>query len=237
MDATYVPKCYKVFMPSFAPLAQVFFVSLLSILLLAQDPQGTTPGSQARFHLTQDQMCCITSNAVSPTYPRAARLAGIQGEVKLLLVIGEHNAIAELQTVSGDPVLLEAALKAVRQWRFLIGGYVGGLRGTEVPLTYTFKIEDPPKPACLHLSDGKVIRAGTVREFTDRMEYTVGGRTHHISPDSVTDINACARVWIITKPKNKEDDCIPAGGPSFNITAIPFVPALKTRHDGGPAAN
>jgi TonB family protein len=236
MDATYVPKCYKVFMPSFAPLAQVFFVSLLSILL-AQDPQGTTPGSQARFHLTQDQMCCVTSNAVSPTYPRAARLAGIQGEVKLLLVIGEHNAIAELQTVSGDPVLLEAALKAVRQWRFLIGGYVGGLRETEVPLTFTFKIEDAPKPAYLHLSDGKVIRADTVREFTDRIEYTAGGRTRHISPDSVTDINACARVSIITKPKNKEDDCIPAGEPSFNITAIPLLPALKASPDGAPAAN
>ncbi len=39
--------------------------------------------------------------------------------------------------------------------------------------------------------------------------YTVGGRTHHISPDSVTDINACARVSIIIPPK--EGDCILCG--------------------------
>jgi TonB family protein len=236
MDSAYVPNCYKDFMPSLAPPVQAFFGFVL-LALLAQAPQNATPGPQPRFHLSQDQMCCFTSNAVTPSYPRAARLAGVQGEVRLFLVIGEHNTIAELQPVSGDPVLVEAAMKAVRQWRFLIGGSVGALRETEVPLTFTFKIEDPPKPAYLHLSNGKVIRAESVREFTDRMEYTVGGRTHHISPGSVTDINACARVSIITKPKEKEDNCIPAGGPSFDIVAIPLLPALKANHNGRLAAD
>jgi outer membrane biosynthesis protein TonB len=71
--------------------------------------------AQARVRMTQDQLCCITSNAVSPVYPREARLAGIQGEVKLFLVIGEHNSIAELQAISGDPLLIESTMKAVRQ--------------------------------------------------------------------------------------------------------------------------
>jgi TonB family protein len=230
MDATYVPRCYKGLMPSLAPLAQVCFGCLLSILLAQAAPQSATTTSQSRIQMTQDQLCCITSNVVSPTYPREARLAGIQGEVRLILVIGEHNTIAELQPVSGDPLLMEASMKAVRQWHFLIGGYVGGLRETEVPLTFTFKIEEPPKPAYLHLKNGKAIRADSVREFTDHMEYTVGGRTHHISPDSVTDINACARVSIITPPR--EGDCIPSGGPSFLIRAIPLVPAVNASHDG-----
>jgi len=202
----------------------------LSIVLTQAASQSAMP-AQARVRMTQDQLCCITSNAVSPVYPREARLAGIQGEVKLFLVIGEHNSIAELQVISGDPLLIESTMKAVRQWHFMIGGYpVGALRETEVPLTFTFKIEDVPKPAYLHLSDGKVIRADSVREFTDRMEYTVGGRTHQVSPDSVTDINACARVSIITKPKDTEDDCIPRGGPSFLIRAIPLLPAVDAGH-------
>jgi hypothetical protein len=70
--------------------------------------------------MTQDQLCCITSNAVSPVYPREAWLAGIQGEVKLLLVVGEHNSIAELQAVSGDPLLVESTMAAVRQWQFMM---------------------------------------------------------------------------------------------------------------------
>jgi len=211
-------------MPSLAPLAQVFFGSLLSILLAQATPQSATPTPQARIHITQDQLCCLAKNLVNPTYPKEARLAGIEGEVKLTLVIGEHNTIAELQPVSGDPVLIEAAMKAVRQWQFLIGGYVGGgPREMEVPLTFTFKIEDPPKPAYLHLKNGKVIRADEVREFTDRIDYTVVRRTHRIAPGSVTDINACAR--FVVRPTLKEGDCIASGGPSFDIRAIPLLPS------------
>jgi hypothetical protein len=35
----------------------------------------------------------------------------IQEGVKLLLVIGENNSIAELQAISGDSLLVESAMK------------------------------------------------------------------------------------------------------------------------------
>jgi hypothetical protein len=145
--------------------------------------------------------------------------------------IGEHNSIAELQAISGNPLLVDSTMKAVRQWQF--GGYpTGAARETEVPLTFTFKIEDPPKPAYLHLKNGKVIRADNVREFSDSIEYTVDRRTHHTPPDSVTDINGCARVSIVIP--QKEGDCVPSGGPSFIIRAIPLLAAVKTSDAGGP---
>jgi TonB family protein len=232
-------KCYKDFMLSPAQFAHNVFGLLLSIALTQVAPQSAMPPPQARVHMTQDQLCCITSNAVSPVYPREARLAGIQGEVKLLLVIGENNSIAELQAISGDPLLVESAMKAVRQWKFMIGAYVNGaVRETEVPLTFTFKIEDPPRPAYLHLKNNKVIHADDVREFLDGIEYTADGRTHHISADSVTGINACASVSMILKPKDKEEaDCIPGGGPSFDIRAIPLLPAIGASHVHPSAAN
>ncbi len=216
--------------------ARVVFGLLLSIVLTQAAPQSAMPTSQARVQITQDQLCCISSNAVSPVYPRKARLAGVQGEVKLLLVIGENNSIAELQAISGDPLLVESAMKAVRQWQFMIGGYeVGALRETEVPLTFTFKIEDPPKAAYLHLKNNKVIRANDVREFLDGIEYTADGRTHHISSGSVTGINACARASMIVKPKAKEEaDCIAGGGPSFIIRAIPLLPTVGASHADRP---
>jgi hypothetical protein len=111
-----------------------------------------------------------------------------------------------------------------------VAGYA---RETEVPLSFTFSIENPPKPAYLHLTSGKVIRADEVREFTDRIEYTVIRRNHRIAPDSVTDINACAR--IVLRPALREGDCIASGGPSFDIHGIPLLPADKTSHSGGPA--
>lgn len=216
-------------------LTQVVFGFFLSIALAHAAPQGEMP-RQARTHMTQDQLCCITSNAVTPVYPMEARLAGIQGEVKLLLVIGENNSIAELQATSGDPLLVESTMKAVRQWKFMIGGYVNGaVRETEVPLTFTFKIEDPPRPAYLHLKNNKVIRADDVREFPDGIEYTADRHTYRIPSDSVSDINACARASLISKPKDKEEaNCIPGGGPSFVIRFIPLLPAVKTSDANGP---
>jgi hypothetical protein len=146
--------------------------------------------------------------------------------VRLLLVVGENNSITELRAISGDPFLVASTMNAVRQWRFMIGGYlVGTLRQTDVPLTFAFKIEDPPTPASLHLKKGKGIRADSVRDFTDRMEHTADGRTHHISSGFVTGINACARTSMICKPKDKEEaNSIPGGGLSFVIRAIPLVP-------------
>lgn len=209
--------------------------SFLLILLTWAPTQSATPNSELpRIHLKQDQLCCFVMNSVNPIYPREARLEHTEGVVKLILVIGVDGSIADLQAVSGDRLLLDSTMKAVRQWRFSIGGFVGKPRETEVPLSFTFKIEDPPKPAYLHLANGKVIRAEEVREFTDRIKYTVGRRTHRIAADSVTDINACARVFVGSV--RREGDCIPSGGPSFDIHAIPLLPAVKTIHSS-PASS
>jgi TonB family protein len=162
---------------------------------------------------------------VKPVYPKEARLAHIEGVVNIRLVIADDGSVAELLPVSGDPLLVDSAIKAVQQWRVGFNRVVGRPMEHEIPLSFTFSIQDPPKPAYLHLTNGDVIRADTVREFTDRIEYTAGGRTHRLAPDSVTDINACARVALL--PTLEEGDCISGGGPSFNIRAIPLMPAEK----------
>jgi TonB family protein len=213
-------------MPSLTPLAHAVFYSLLPILLSQAPPQSTTANPKVpRIHLTQDQLCCFEMNFVEPVYPKEARLAHTEGVVKLILVFAVDGSVADLRAVSGDPLLLDSTMKAVRQWRFTTVGIVNGPREVEVPLTFTFKIEEAPHPAYLHLANGSVIRADTVREFTDKIEYTVGRRTHRIAPDSVTDISACVRVALIPR---KEGDCIPGGGPYFTIRAIPLLPAVNT---------
>lgn len=216
--------CYKYFVLLLASLTQVLVGLLLSIHLAQSPDQATGPAPEvARVHLEQDALCCFTSHSVAPVYPREARVGHTEGVVKLILVIAPDGSIADLQAVSGDALLLDSTMKAVRQWRFSIGGFLGKPRELEVPLSFTFKIEDPPKPAYLHLTSGKTIRADEVREFTDGIEYVLGSRTHHISANSVANIDGCARVTV--KPQ-REGDCIPAGGPSFSVRAIPLLPAV-----------
>jgi protein TonB len=51
-----------------------------------------------------------------PVYPPLAKQARISGTVQLSAVIAKNGTIQELKAVSGHPLLIPAALEAVRQW-------------------------------------------------------------------------------------------------------------------------
>lgn len=55
---------------------------------------------------------------VSPKYPKEARKKHVEGVVRMHAIIGKDGAIRELTVISGDQLLTDAALKAVRQWRY-----------------------------------------------------------------------------------------------------------------------
>jgi periplasmic protein TonB len=55
---------------------------------------------------------------VQPEYPPLAVQTRTQGQVVLRAVISREGAIEKLQVVSGHPLLVRAALEAVRQWRY-----------------------------------------------------------------------------------------------------------------------
>jgi protein TonB len=55
---------------------------------------------------------------VKPTYPPIARQARIQGTVLLQAVISKDGSIEGLKAVSGPPMLIPAAIDAVKQWRY-----------------------------------------------------------------------------------------------------------------------
>ena len=57
-------------------------------------------------------------NKVQPIYPALAKQARIQGTVRLQAVIAKDGSIVELQVLSGHPLLVQAALDAVRQWHY-----------------------------------------------------------------------------------------------------------------------
>jgi protein TonB len=55
---------------------------------------------------------------VLPVYPQLARSARIQGAVVLQAVISKEGVIENLRVVTGHPMLVPAAIDAVRQWRY-----------------------------------------------------------------------------------------------------------------------
>jgi len=54
----------------------------------------------------------------SPEYPPLAKMARIQGTVRLEAIISKDGTIQDLKVLSGHPLLVKAALDAVKQWRY-----------------------------------------------------------------------------------------------------------------------
>jgi len=57
-------------------------------------------------------------NRVQPIYPPLARQTRISGTVRLHAIIGKDGTIQSLEVMNGHPLLQQAALDAVRQWRY-----------------------------------------------------------------------------------------------------------------------
>jgi protein TonB len=55
---------------------------------------------------------------VIPEYPELARQAGVQGTVVLDTVVSVEGAVTQVKFVSGPEALTQAAMDAVRWWRY-----------------------------------------------------------------------------------------------------------------------
>lgn len=55
---------------------------------------------------------------IEPKYPELPRRVGIQGDVVLAAIIGRDGTIENLHVLSGHPMLVPAAMDAVKQWRY-----------------------------------------------------------------------------------------------------------------------
>jgi periplasmic protein TonB len=74
---------------------------------------------------------------VQPAYPQMARIAHIQGDVLLQATISKSGAIENLRAIQGHPILIQAAMDAVRQWKYK--PYI--LNGEPVEVETTVKVQ------------------------------------------------------------------------------------------------
>ncbi|HEY6344708.1 MAG TPA: TonB family protein [Bryobacteraceae bacterium] len=55
-------------------------------------------------------------NKTTPAYPPLAKAARIQGTVQLTVTIAPDGTVQNIELISGDPLLVQAATDAVKQW-------------------------------------------------------------------------------------------------------------------------
>jgi len=73
-----------------------------------------------------------------PVYPTLARQARIQGSVVLHAIIGRDGRVAQLEVISGHPLLVQAALDAVKQWLYKPTLLNGDAVEVDTTITVTF---------------------------------------------------------------------------------------------------
>jgi periplasmic protein TonB len=90
-------------------------VSATSSLASVPKLQSVVP---QRVRISQGVTKGLLIHRAEPSYPPLARAARVQGDVVLTAVISVNGEIENLQLVSGHPMLVPAAISAVKQWRY-----------------------------------------------------------------------------------------------------------------------
>jgi protein TonB len=85
---------------------------------LAVVPKLAMPAPPKRVRISQGVTEGRILQRITPEYPAIARAARIQGQVVLNAIISKTGEIQNLTLVSGHPMLVPAAIKAVQQWRY-----------------------------------------------------------------------------------------------------------------------
>jgi len=81
---------------------------------------------------------------VPPAYPYFARLKGVEGWVRIRILVDERGQVRQAEVVRAEPpgVFEEAVLSAVRRWRFRPGIEGGRSVSAWMETTVRFKLEE-----------------------------------------------------------------------------------------------
>ncbi len=71
-----------------------------------------------RVRVSQDVSAGLLIRKVVPVYPPTAQQARVQGAVVLQAEISKDGAVEQLRGISGHPLLMPAAIEAVKQWQY-----------------------------------------------------------------------------------------------------------------------
>ena len=77
---------------------------------------------------------------VAPKYPPEAGRSRIEGTVVLMAVIGKDGTVHEVRVQSGLSILAQAAIEAVKQWRYRPYLLNGEAAEVDSQITITFNL-------------------------------------------------------------------------------------------------
>lgn len=96
-------------------MSQDFFIVVVTIALAYVAKAQLKPRG---IRVSEEVMRSYRLKKVDPVYPAAALKNGVQGTVILQPWIDKAGTVGEVAVVSGDPLLVESGVAAVKQWKY-----------------------------------------------------------------------------------------------------------------------
>jgi TonB family protein len=98
------------------------------VLLAVMAMAGGAGLAGLRAQDAQGEIARRVKSKVQAVYPELARKMNLTGSVKVQVVVAPNGTVKDAKVVGGHPVLANAALDAVRKWRFEpTGGETSGI--------------------------------------------------------------------------------------------------------------
>lgn len=125
----------------YVPGAEAFPVGQVT-QLIKEPPKMAQPVEQQKrpLKLSQGVLEAQLINRIEPRYPSIAVQTKTEGAVLLHALISRDGRITSLEVVSGNPLLIHAALEAVQQWRYRPTMLSGEPVEVETTITVVFRL-------------------------------------------------------------------------------------------------
>jgi protein TonB len=131
------------------PKARAFlYLAIVCVLLIAatpfwaQEEKAKAPEGNVEIVTLAKKKGLKIVKMVKPVYPPEAKAKGIEGLVRIDVVVNSEGSVTEAEATRGPEILKTAAVEAVRQWKYKP-------LGVEVSATVhvNYKLGPKPQPA------------------------------------------------------------------------------------------
>jgi protein TonB len=123
-------------------------------------PPSESASTPSRIKVSRGVEAARLIRMVKPNYPQIALQARIEGTVVLEAIVGTDGSVESLRYISGPPLLVQAAIEAVRQWRYQPTLLNGKPVSVETTITVIFKLngsggdwQQPPTARFMTIGD------------------------------------------------------------------------------------
>lgn len=110
------------------------------LLMLCFASQGVTQARPLRIRVSEEAMQRRLIKRVDPQWP--AETVHVQGVVTLKALVDKRGSVEKLELISGHPLLVAAAVDAVKQWKYQPITMNGNAMEVETTIHVKFQVRD-----------------------------------------------------------------------------------------------